>query len=203
MDSLLNSFGFNPIEFHDLLSRTGCFVAGGAVAHILRGNSTETFDGDIDIWYPNSPGRNYTDEVVSEDDQAKRGPYTYAIDEVTNYLKYHGYNYDNHDTAFTIEYTNKENLLSTQIMGVTSFVCMKKRVQMICAFNSPEEVLNTFDYSFCAVGYKPDIGFFGKELELTKEGKGYKMNPAKTPGRDAMRLEKYMKRDFTVIEKPD
>ena len=201
MDTLFNRFGFIPVEFRDLLSRTGCFVAGGAVAHILRGNSVGTFDGDIDIWYPNSPERNYTDEVVSEEDQAKRGPYSYAVDEITTYLKNHGYNYDNNDIAFAIEYTNKENPMNTQIMNVTSFVVMKKRVQLICAFNSAQDVLDTFDYSFCAVAYKPDIGFFGRELELTKEGKGYKMNPARNSGRDAMRLEKYMKRGFTLIEK--
>lgn len=201
MDSLYREFGFDPKELKELLSNTGSFVAGGAAAHMLCEKDPKTFDGDLDIWYTNAPPRDAfaVDPPYGQYEIVKVNAFLYARPLLEKYIENHGYKVMNRDFELTQEYTNKENPLSKEILCVMPFEFGNKRVQIIYALGGPREILNSFDYSFCAVGCGADNKFFGNELEMTKEGKGYAMNPARTPGRDAKRREKYAKRGFTIV----
>ena len=202
MDSLVSTFGFDPVIFHSVLSRTGCFIAGGAPTHILRGGDAKTFDGDIDIWYPHSPQRDILfSDLPDSNELMKINAYLYTKDLLMKYIESHGYLMMNDDFQLSQEYTTKDNVLNKQILKVLSYKIGSKRIQLIFGFGTREEILNSFDYSFCAVGYRANKQFFGNELELTRTGKGYAMNPARTPGRDEIRRKKYEARGFTIIEK--
>lgn len=195
----MSNFGFNPSEFKRLLNQTGCFIAGGAASYILCGEDPATFDGDIDVWYPLAPPRDSFDgEPSTKVDLLRVNAYHYSRGLIEKYMQEHGYQNAGFDKDFTMEYTNKENPLSKEILCVLCYQFMNRKVQFIFAFGNPDTILNSFDYSFCAVGYGADNKFFGKDLELTKEKKGYPMNPARTPGRDAMRREKYEKRGYKI-----
>ncbi len=199
MDSMYKQFGFNPAKFREMLTLTGSFVAGGAAAHMLRGGNPADFDGDLDIWYTYAPTREQ-----EEGDKyyiVKVNAYHDASKLIDDYIVEHGYKRTPNDQTFTLEYTNKENPLSKEILVVHSYTFMKRNVQVIYALKGPDEILDSFDYSFCAVGCDHTGGFFGKDLDLTRQGKGYPLMPSRNEERDTMRREKYAKRGFTIVEK--
>lgn len=56
MESLITAFELKPSELFTIMTRYGCFIAGGAATHALCERSTP-FTGDLDIWYPGTPQR--------------------------------------------------------------------------------------------------------------------------------------------------
>lgn len=193
-NSLLSHFGFNPAEFKNLLAKTGCFIAGGAVTHLLRDGDPTKFDGDLDIWYPYAPSR---ESVDSEKIQKYVAAETLLYDTMVS----HCYRMIRKPDGFTAEYTDKENHLNLQILKVLSFEVMDRRVQIIFATGSPTEILHSFDYSFCANMMNSEGQYMGVDMSLTRDGLGYALNPSRNVERDTMRREKYRMRGFTIIDR--
>jgi hypothetical protein len=159
----------------------------------------------LDIWYPCAPPK--------EGDCTPPQVYTFrgAIEEFKSFIQTQGntgaYVKERRQCpvdAISFEYTEKTNPLHTMIRKLQSFVSPNgKKIQVIYAMADRDRILDSFDFSFCAVGYDPKDGkIFGKELELTKNGKGYVMTPAKNEERHKERQEKYERRGFKVIPKP-
>jgi hypothetical protein len=212
MDALLRTiFKIPSSELHDLLNKTGCFIAGGAAVHLLMGKPVEEFDGDLDIWFPGVPHK--------EGDCDPEAAFVYHSKKkaLNDFMARHN-RLNMHtpfDDAISHEYNDKDNCLHSVIRSVVSYNTYGHRagkyqkllpnVQVISAFGDRDQILNSFDFSFCAVGYDPKTGeLFGKDLELTKKGEGYVLNEARNDTRRAERLAKYQARGFrlNVPKKP-
>lgn len=202
MDELFTRYGLNPTEFMRVLTKSKSFIAGGSACYIFCGGDPAKFNGDIDIWIPNCPRRRDYEEAEHDREKRKQvALHRHKIDILEGYIQSCGYQpkYAT-DKGFQEEYLNPEHSLFKKIVAVTTLEFMDKRIQIISSPETPEGILNSFDYSFCAVGYTADGSFFGKELVLTTEKKGYVMNPSRSVERNQMRRKKYEERGFTIVE---
>ncbi len=202
-DALLEKFSLNSDELHAFMKESGCFVAGGAAVHLLLGKSADEFDGDLDIWYPGAPLR---DGACAEEVARK---YSATIADADKFFakfsraNHGGFGQD----GIAEEYTDKSNSLNSEIRKVDTYCRLgqkhvrdSQKAQIIYAYGDRERILNSFDYSFCAVGYDPVTGqLFAKELEMTKNRKGYEMVSAKNEARRIERLKKYESRGFKLV----
>lgn len=195
MDVLLEKFNVNPTELHELLKKTGCFIAGGAATHLLMGRPVQEFDGDLDIWYPHAPHRDgqYSEDQVRSYHDAKAAfdAFMHRLNRSTSALT----------KDVTQQYLDQDNSLNHVIRKIRSYNQTNDTcpIQVIYAFGDRDQILNSFDFSFCAIGYDPNTGqIFGKDLELTKSGKGFVLNEARNDTRRAGRLAKYERRGFRL-----
>lgn len=259
MNTLISAFNLDLDHdaLFELMTKYSGFIAGGAATHAFCELPLDRFDGDVDIWIPNTPTTEHLfqgvpGEELYEDDigRAFAAYFTtqgyaladilYAFSEVTripvdyqsaadslllsesNHLKGvlwgiedHGYetlgrgrHYFKPFTPLSkpcrITCTYGNSPLGVHLREIWTFKKGDKQVQVIHAYQGRDDILKNFDFSFCAVGYDPATDqFFGPELELTKDRKGYLMSPLYSLADTSYRRDKYEQRGFTVIPTPD
>lgn len=194
---LLRVFGVKE-DFLNVLTATNSFLAGGAMTHLFVEKPLDTFDGDLDVWVPHSlPREGAVSSEAVELFATKQAVFR-------QYLTSAGYT-PTETNSLRNEYTTTTSTLKTEIRKILSFVhpTTHRQIQVIFAFGDWARILSRFDFSFCAVGFDPKIEvFFGLCLELTRTMRGVTLNLPRDAKRNAMRLEKYVKRGFTLLDAP-
>lgn len=185
-------------EFLEMLNTTNSFLAGGSMTHLFVEKSPAEFDGDLDIWVPNSLPRD--GNVTAEAVELFKTKMAFFL----HYLRAKGYAYLNLTrNPLQQEYTAKTSTLYNEIRKVLCFEhpTTKRQIQVIFAFGDRTRILTSFDFSFCAVGFDPKkFAFFGVAPALTRQMKGVQMNTPRSEKRNTQRLEKYQKRGFTLVD---
>jgi hypothetical protein len=211
MDDILKMFFNKTTDFREDLRQSYSFIAGSAPMFALSSwkDSTKDFDGDIDIW--SCTGYKYDRNNGKPLDMDRVRLNNMAVVYWEHALAKQGYEPDYRvpRTAFFVDANSgKETMgyddlyssaMANTISRVMHFIHpeTKRRVQVvICREHDMRAVLNSFDYTFCAVAW--DNGKlrsdYGEDI-LTRRGKI--MNATRLLEK---REEKYAARGFTVLK---
>jgi len=190
----------NDGSFINYLKQFNGYIAGSAalfpfISHLYP--SCEEQEGDLDIWVQ-----------ISTDKEDKSFPYSKDVrDTLCNYFSDNGYvnnpmidRYSASPNAIQYFENTRFNNLIEKIYEFKS-THLNKKIQLILTKVSKEEILKSFDLSFCAVSWDGD-NFFALEPELTKQKKGYYLNDP-IGEREEKRKDKYLVKGFEITEYVD
>jgi hypothetical protein len=204
MNSLIsNTFNINYNSLNYLLIKYNAVISGGsALAAYINEIKTFPKTGDIDIWIPITkyedlikiPGTNIIDRTIDGNNTHIK----IRNDFETLLMKTKYYPTNTFDR-------NKEYMSNTRVgnliyklyeysCGSNSFIV--RRVQLIFTSGTITDILNNFDFSFCATTWNGKE-FYSLEPELTKQKIGYRINESNN-NKEAERTNKYIDRGFKI-----
>ncbi len=198
MNEIMKLFFKDSDMIERALETTYSFIAGSAPLYALKPWSTSTseFDGDIDIWSLTGYRVAIHDSSTTPVNMDLVRLNELSIQYWTDILATQGY--IPNDVSAMESYTT-QTTMDKVITKVLQFIhpTTKRRVQVImCRERSMRNVLNIFDYTFCAIAWKRQR-FYTDYLEDIVSGQGHLMNVDKLlRGRE----EKYVARGFTIVK---
>ena len=207
MESLITSYGINFQDFCYTLQSLQAVVAGSAaLAEYLKQEGIEPGyrPNDLDIFVPG-----HIQTVIYRDGSRihLRKPIIKSLNTMTDFLTANGFHQSDKFGDENFQHYYRSNL--SKILRVTSFVNQAgKEIQIINidTFEVVKHISKDFDLSACVTWYNLESGRFQtlnpdctkrKEMYLIQGGSRDRLSY-----KDAMRIQKYEERGFTLITRP-